>query len=742
MRGFCFGALSLRDERCFTQHRQRRMPVVGRAPSRWRPPWFFTLPVISSLGFSAPAAAQEVFAITNEPATWIGGTGTNQWSNQNNWDIRGVPLLVANFTGLATPANRIVRDQNDQSIGKLNFTAPGYVLSLENNNVFTVNGAGFVTDIPANRPIVNVGVVNGGAIIFTNASTGDLAKFVIAPNGRLDMSGRSTTVGMTAGAIDNAGRIIITNRNANSVGNELTVFGLYNGSDGSIDLRTDLGGDSSPSDKLVINGDTATIDGPAQATGNTFLHITPGPNSPGAYTLADGILVVDAANGGTTADDAFTLAGEVRGGFISYRLFRGGLDGSNPDDWFLRSSFNGGNGGNGNGGNGNGGNGNGGNGNGGNGNGGNGNGGDGNGGNGPITPPHELPPEALPEHPPPILPPGVYPIIGPEIATYGAVQPTARLLGLATLGTLHERIGDTLAIGDPESDSGNPVNSGWARGFGEQINQHYRAFADPRTDGALGGFQSGIDLLGGEWLPGHRDVAGIYFAYANANVDVTGLVTNEAATNYALRKTGSIDLNAWSGGAYWTHYGPTGWYLDAVLQATAYEGSASTTSANLSTDGAGFASSLEAGYPIPVPALGSGFVLEPQAQIIWQHISFDDDNDGLGDVALGSTSGASGRLGLRGRWTIVSDGGQVWQPYARANLWHDWGAQPTTTFSGIDRVPLLEEGTRVDLSAGITTKINAGLNFYAQAGYQFAVGDTDGGERDGVRGDFGLRYRW
>ncbi|WP_342637438.1 autotransporter outer membrane beta-barrel domain-containing protein [Rhizobium jaguaris] len=278
--------------------------------------------------------------------------------------------------------------------------------------------------------------------------------------------------------------------------------------------------------------------------------------------------------------------------------------------------------------------------------------------------------------------------------------------------------------------------------FGEQINNHYRAFADPHTDGNLGGFQAGVDLLHGEWLPGHSDVAGIYFAYGHANVDVTGLVTNDAMTNYELRKTGSINLNGWTGGAYWTHYGPTGWYLEAVLQGTAYQGSASTRYASLDTDGAGFAASLEAGYPIPIPTLGSGFVLEPQAQIVWQHVSFNDDNDGLGEVAIGDTSGASGRIGLRGRWTVVSDGGQIWQPYVRANLWQDWAAQATTTFSGIDRVPLLEEGTRVDLSAGVTTKINARLSFYAQAGYQFAVGNTDGGERDGVRGDFGLRYTW
>ena len=38
------------------------------------------------------------------------------------------------------------------------------------------------------------------------------------------------------------------------------------------------------------------------------------------------------------------------------------------------------------------------------------------------------------------------------------------------------------------------------------------------------------------------------FGYANANVDVNGLVTNAAATSYVLRKTGGLNLDAWSGG--------------------------------------------------------------------------------------------------------------------------------------------------------------------------------------------------
>jgi outer membrane autotransporter protein len=218
------------------------------------------------------------------------------------------------------------------------------------------------------------------------------------------------------------------------------------------------------------------------------------------------------------------------------------------------------------------------------------------------------------------------------------------------------------------------------------------------------------------------------------------LVTNSAATGYVLTHTGSVNLNGYSTGVYWTHYGPSGWYVDAVLQGTYYNGDATTQFAQLPANGFGFTSSLETGYPVPLP-LGPRFVLEPQAQIIWQQVRFDQANDGLGPVSLGSTSGATGRLGVRGQWTIVSENGQVWQPYVRANLWRDWGAEATTTF-GIDQVPLLEQATRLELAGGVTAKLTNRLSLYAQAGYQFAVAQTNEVSRNGVKGDFGLRYAW
>jgi outer membrane autotransporter protein len=126
-------------------------------------------------------------------------------------------------------------------------------------------------------------------------------------------------------------------------------------------------------------------------------------------------------------------------------------------------------------------------------------------------------------------------------------------------------------------------------------------------------------------------------------------------------------------------------------------------------------------------------------QIIWQQVAFNQANDGLGAVALGTTSGTTGRLGLRGMWTIDGYNGQVWQPYVRANVWRDWGAEATTTF-GIDQVPLIEEATRLEFAGGVTALLGRGVSLYAQAGYQFALDNVY--LRNGIQGDIGLRYVW
>ena len=90
---------------------------------------------------------------------------------------------------------------------------------------------------------------------------------------------------------------------------------------------------------------------------------------------------------------------------------------------------------------------------------------------------------------------------------------------------------------------------------------------------------------------------------------------------------------------------------------------------------------------------------------------------------------------------LLNTAGRVWQPYVLANVWRDWAGNATTMF-GIDPVPLLAQATRLEFAGGFSAKILPGLSLYAQAGYQFAVSGTDGGRRDGVKGDFGVHYPW
>jgi outer membrane autotransporter protein len=501
-------------------------------------------------------------------------------------------------------------------------------------------------------------------------------------------------------------------------------LGTFISNGGSLKLDTVLneGGAATQSDTLVVDG---TSVGPQGAT-QTFIRNAGGA---GALTVGDGILVVEVLDKTRSAVGAFSLGNVVEAGPFDYRLFQGGFSPGSTGNWYLRNDF---------------------------------------GGSvqppiPPIEPPNPLPPTPPPEP----LPPGVaFPIIGPRLATYGVVQPLARQLGLDILGTLHERGGDTFepdcvaTAAAAELPTKKPAEdlptkkpgpalvtcplfspSVWGRFFGGTLNDRYQAFADPRADGNFWGFQGGIDLLRGSLIAGHYERAGLFAAYGNTNANVDGLVTNPAATAYILARTGSVNLDAWSGGAYWTHVGPSGWYLDGVLQGTSYSGHATTPFTSLPSDGWGFLGSLEAGYPIPL-RFWPRLVLEPQAQIIWQHVEFSQKFDGIETIGLGSTSGWTGRLGLLAQSTIVTDSGQVWQPYVRANLWQDWGANAATTFHPSPiQVPLKEGATRLEFAGGATVKVNPNWSFFGQAGYQFAVAQSNV-RRNGFTGNIGLRYTW
>jgi outer membrane autotransporter protein len=142
-------------------------------------------------------------------------------------------------------------------------------------------------------------------------------------------------------------------------------------------------------------------------------------------------------------------------------------------------------------------------------------------------------------------------------------------------------------------------------------------------------------------------------------------------------------------------------------------------------------------------AFGPNFVLEPQAQLIYQRVGFDQTDDRLTTVDLGTTSGPVGRLGLRASWSIADGNGRVWQPYLRGNIWRNWGGGAQTIFSGnaTAAVPLVEQLTSLEFAGGLTVQRDAHLSLYVQAGYQFAIAPETVQLR-GIQGSVGFSYRW
>ncbi|WP_027039920.1 autotransporter outer membrane beta-barrel domain-containing protein [Mesorhizobium ciceri] len=547
--------------------------------------------------------------------------------------------------------------------------------------------------------------------------------------------------------VTNAGRIDLTNGGTGAT-DSLTISGNYVGLGGLLLIQTELGDDSSASDKLVLSSGTAS-----GSTGISVVNL----GGAGAATTQDGIMVVQAINGATSGATTFALDAPVAAGAFEYYLFKGGVSAGSEENWYLRSTLNtpappaaappvle------------------------------------------PTAPPEPEPPAAEPPPPPPIdpapppppestpgdpdpvdpappvvptdpppatppapppapvadppPPPPVVPTDVPDLPTpaageeillyrievpvYSALPPVAEHLAMTTLGTFHERRGEQSLLSNTEL---SPV---WGRIFGQDSKMAYSGTVSPSFDGTLFGLQAGFDLFGRETASGQTDRAGLFVAYASMNGDVRG-----QALGWDNLSVGSMDINGTSVGGYWTRIGQGGWYLDGVLMATFFGGNA-TSSRDIGIDvgGTGVTASLEGGYPI---ALGQGWTLEPQAQLVWQQLSLDDASDRFASVSFDTDGNVTGRLGarLQGETTI---NGMALQPYLKANIWHDFGG---TSHVNFDTTDISTEGrsTSLEFGGGVIAKVTDKVSVFATGDYTTNLG---GDKRRILEGNLGFNVKW
>ncbi|VVP02822.1 hypothetical protein PS850_02956 [Pseudomonas fluorescens] len=505
------------------------------------------------------------------------------------------------------------------------------------------------------------------------------------------------TAGQRA-TLNNAGVIDLGSGNTRT-SDTLTVQGNYAGNGGQLFLQSALGDDNSASDKLVVNDGTLT--------GNTLISVT-NLGGAGALTRQNGIQLVQAKGTAISNNDAFALKGLVSAGAYDYRLFKGGVTAGSVNSWFLRSAVvapavttipN----------------------------------------PDPQLPPITVPVVATPVAAPapvgspemPALPaavPGAAPIAlyRPEVPTWSVLPPAAAQLTLAALGTFHDRQGDQRLLTETGA-----LAAGWGRVYGKNFDQTWAGTVTPRLDGSLSGFQVGNDLFASQLAGGQTWRTGFFVGHNRLKGDVDGF--NQG---FEGKRAGKVELEGDSLGLYGTLTDPAGGYLDTVAMYTWLDGdNHSERGLTLDTEGHVLTLSAEAGYPFPVAA---NWVVEPQAQVIYQKVALDSQDDGISHVSFDSDSAWTGRLGarLKGRYTV---GGQPLEPYLRANLWHTFSATDRVTFDHADQIETQHKSTQADVGVGVILSLAPSVSVYASADYSSNI---DSNQQRAMFGNAGVRFSW
>ena len=278
---------------------------------------------------------------------------------------------------------------------------------------------------------------------------------------------------------------------------------------------------------------------------------------------------------------------------------------------------------------------------------------------------------------------------------------------------------------------GHDNNGGIARG------------ATPESSGSYGFVRLESDLLRTE-VAGMSVTTGVYGAAGHSSVDVKDDDGSRAGT--VRDDAGSL------GGYLNLVHTSSGLWADIVAQGTRHSMKASSDNNDFRARGWGWLGSLETGLPFSIT---DNLMLEPQLQYTWQGLSLDDGQDNAGYVKFGHGSAQHVRAGFRlgshndmtfGEGTSSRDTLRDSAKHSVRELPVNWWVQPSVirTFSSRGDMSMgtaaagsnmtfspSQNGTSLDLQAGLEARVRENITLGVQAGYAHSV---SGSSAEGYNG--------
>jgi outer membrane autotransporter protein len=634
----------------------------------------------------------------------ISGSGGFQQLGAGTTTLTGTNTYTGGTTvqaGTLTPGNANAFVQNTA------YTVNGGTLNLGGFDLAASSFSGTGGTVALNAQTLTVDQAGDTAYAGAITGTGSLVK---TGAGALTLSGSGSYTGATdvtggtlrAGAVNTFSKAsafnVASGATLDLAGNSQTIASMTNA--GTVSLMG-----NAPGATLTVTGpwvgnggllrlgtalgDSASVSdklvlsgATAIASGTTSVQVT-NLGGLGALTTGNGIQLISAINGATTTaqttKDAFALAG----GHVDAGAYQyrlfAGDASGTGEDWFLRSTV--------------------------------------------VVPPL-LPPTAAPGTSGTVGD-SVVPAYRAEVPMYGALGAQLHVSDLEMLGSMHQRMGDDTGA------AATGQRQAWGRVVSVDRDIRQSGTASPESQGRRTGLQAGTDLWANtSWR------AGVYVGQLDGDMNVFGF-----SSGIPGLAVGSNDLRSQYFGAYATWRNQGGFYVDTVLQSGRHRYTVQPGS-SLSSEGKGssLAASVELGQAF---ALAPGWQIEPELQLMHQHLSLDDNNIIGALIQQQGNDGWSARAGVRVKGEIATRAGTL-QPYGSLNVYKTHGGADVTRFigpGGFADIASGTGGTSTELAAGATWQLSTRTSVYGEVG---KLWDQGGDERisSGLNASIGMKVLW